>query len=547
MRFTRKSAVVTAALASTAALSLSLLSPATAASHRPASSPSVTQRHAAQNALDAVQRALGHAGAAPGLAAGKPGRDLTLLMAQLVSHLDDLGPADRRTAERILARPTDNGGDNVGGTVEYNHSLTVNNDCGAGDPGAGSTFCVNWVSTSSEAPATTDTNGTQDGDGIPDYIETVRSTMQNVWNTEVGAMGYKAPLHDRRGVDNRLDIYIADLGDQGLYGYCVPEAPNNFDPSVSGWDLPGYCVLDNDYVHSQFPSNTPTENLQVTAAHEFFHAVQFAYDFAEDPWFMEGTAAWMEDQVYDNVNDNYQYLQSSPLTKPSRPLDHSATIGVYGSWIWWRFLSEWYDPNVVKQVWQHADDATNPSGNRYSMKAVDAVIKQRGDTLASDFSVFGAINRAPETFYEEGAGYPSAPAARTFTLGSGAKTSRWQSLVLNHMANGTVAVKPGSGAGTGWKLKINVDGPARAHQPFVTLAWFAADGSLINNKTLKLDRSGVGSANAPFDGSTVDHVDVTLTNAGHAFKCWKGTQFSCMGKPLDDGQRFNYMVTAVRP
>jgi hypothetical protein len=28
----------------------------------------------------------------------------------------------------------------------------------------------------------------------------------------------------------------------------------------------------------------------VTAAHEFFHAIQYGYDVSEDPWLMESTA-----------------------------------------------------------------------------------------------------------------------------------------------------------------------------------------------------------------------------------------------------------------
>ncbi len=60
--------------------------------------------------------------------------------------------------------------------------------------------------------------------------------------------------------------------------------------------------------------HTPIENLQVTVAHEYFHAIQFAYDYFEDGWCMEATAAWVEDEVYDEVNDNVQYLADSPLT-----------------------------------------------------------------------------------------------------------------------------------------------------------------------------------------------------------------------------------------
>ena len=43
-------------------------------------------------------------------------------------------------------------------------------------------------------------------------------------------------------------------------------------------------MLDNDYAPAQFPSGTsPQNNLTVTAAHEFFHAVQYAYDFRRTP------------------------------------------------------------------------------------------------------------------------------------------------------------------------------------------------------------------------------------------------------------------------
>ena len=57
------------------------------------------------------------------------------------------------------------------------------------------------------------------------------------------------------------------------------------------------------------PLNTPKENLQVTAAHEFFHSVQYSYDVREDAWIMEATAAWAEDEIYPKVNDNIQYLR----------------------------------------------------------------------------------------------------------------------------------------------------------------------------------------------------------------------------------------------
>jgi hypothetical protein len=69
-------------------------------------------------------------------------------------------------------------------------------------------------------------------------------------------------------------------------------------------------VLNRDY--SAFPG-TPLAALQATAAHEFNHSLQFGYGAitganSPDDSFVEGGASWMEDEVFDSSNDNYNYL-----------------------------------------------------------------------------------------------------------------------------------------------------------------------------------------------------------------------------------------------
>ena len=73
-------------------------------------------------------------------------------------------------------------------------------------------------------------------------------------------------------------------------------------------------MVDNNYTEGIFRNHTPIQNLKVTLAHEFFHAVQFAYDIGEDTWLMEGTATWMEDQVYDGN-------QRQPPVPPEQPAE----------------------------------------------------------------------------------------------------------------------------------------------------------------------------------------------------------------------------------
>ena len=98
----------------------------------------------------------------------------------------------------------------------------------------------------------------------------------------------------------------------------------------------------------------------MTAAHEFFHAVQFHYDIGEDIWFMEGTATWIEDEAYDDVNDSLRYLLSSPMGQPTIPLDRNTGFRIYGTWIFWRFLAEYFGGaipanGIVRAAWNRAD------------------------------------------------------------------------------------------------------------------------------------------------------------------------------------------------
>ena len=69
-------------------------------------------------------------------------------------------------------------------------------------------------------------------------------------------------------------------------------------------------VLNRDY--SGFPS-TPQASLDSTTAHEFNHSIQFGYGAlaganVPDDVFVEGGATWMEDEVHDAADDNYNYL-----------------------------------------------------------------------------------------------------------------------------------------------------------------------------------------------------------------------------------------------
>jgi len=459
----------------------------------------------------------------------------TLILRDLALRTDQLAPQARRQAHTLLARPTDGFADpdGAGYTTSATQRFCTTN------------VCAHWVTTTADAPPLNDANG----DGFADWAQTTAADFQHVWDTEVGSYGYRAPKLDltspTNGGDARLDVYLADIGFDHLYGYCITDDPAAAT-ATRFFDMSAYCVVDNDFATLQFPAGTARNNLRVTAAHEFFHAVQFAYDAAEDLWLMEGTAAWMEDEVYDTINDNLQYLPGGPLTHPQRSLD----AGVYEPWIFFRFLAEYFGtattdaPVVVRQIWQRADSA--PGGpDAYSMQAVASVTATRGVPLRSVFADFGWTGPLAHSVYAEGSLYPQAPMASTFTLTAARPGSGTHALSLNHLANKNIEFKPGASLPAQRRLKVTVNGPDRASGTEATVVVLDRDGD-VHPLAVTIDAAGNGTRTVNFNRTTIARVYLTLTNASTRYTCWQGTGLSCTGIPTDDRQRFTYTARAIR-
>ena len=334
-------------------------------------------------------------------------RDATMALRDLAARVDSLSRSDRRLAMSLLARPSDGASE---GPAGYRNVPRANRKrvCTT-------RFCIHWVTTGSERPSLVNRNGNR----RPDYIDKAVTTMNSVWRKEIGSMGYKKPLSDFRSgphhggnPNGRIDIFIANIGNVGLYGYCTTDDPRinrNTHRQNSA-----YCVFDNDFRRAEFTSGANgLAALKVTAAHEFFHAIQFAYDTFEDRAFMEGTATWMEDEVFTGVNDNVQYLlQGSPMDPvnntqrgPWISLDAARQSTQYGTWIWYRFLTEVKGDPIIKQIWVKSVGKAN-----YSFKSIAAILVARGTSLNTMLAQFGAWNASPATFYTEGALYPTAGA-----------------------------------------------------------------------------------------------------------------------------------------
>lgn len=497
--------------------------------------PHLPNAHASDAARQALQRA--EALFQGGQDARRPGatvdRAATLVLRDLAVRADALPAEQRRQAHALLARPTDRRWDD--GEVKYHarehRPLCTDN------------VCVHWVQRTADAPPLTDRTGNP---RIPDWVETTSRTMEHVWTRTVDTDGYRAPKWDGRsknhGPDKKLDVYLADIGDDFLFGYCTTD-----DPAIRRrYDVSAYCVLDDDFARRQYGA-PPLKSLRATAAHEFFHAVQFAYDITEDVWLMEGTATWREDEVYDGVNDNWRYLGDSPLTRPGVPLDRG---DVYGSWVFWRFLSEQLgpgnsdDPTIVRDVWDRAD-AVKGAPDDYSAQALRRALGARGVAFGEAFADFGALNRVARRVYSEGRHYPQAPVARTHRLSGQRPGTGPQTLRLDHLATQHVVFRLAPGTRGTWRLRVRLDLPNRSRGSAASVMVHRTNGS-IRWSHVELDRHGNASASYAFSPRSVSRVALTLSNASIRYRCWQGTRLSCQGAARDDGLRFGYTARANR-
>jgi hypothetical protein len=514
------------ALAATAVVTTSLLTAYAAPSATAAATRGDADGKAA-SASRAEQQATTAVGRARAISEGRQPGDLTMALRDVANSRVALSGEERAEAEAILERPTDAGGD---GTLEYNGVREATPVCS-------SDVCVHYVATGPNA-------------ATPAYAAVVLDTLTDVHDAYIAA-GYREPKPDRGfGGDDRIDVYLGNIGVQGLYGYCTSDQPEP-DRTPSTFDRWAYCALDNNYSAAEFPTNTPLENLQVTVAHEYFHATQYAYDRYEDSWLLEATATWAEDEMYDAVDDNRQYLATSQLTRPRTPLDTFGRGFHYGTWSFFRFLTERFRaekgslPRLVLDIFRKADGAKGKP-DQYSWQAVNSVLRAKHTTAAAMLGSYAVANRRPGRAYSEGRAnrYPTAPLAGNVKIGPrrGA-TSR---IPMKHLTTATVRLTPRNLGARTWRLRIRFDLAPRVRGSSALLTTFTRGGDLRTTR-VRLDRQGDATKRIPFSARSVSYVEVTLVNGSGRFRCFTSPgNYSCRGNPLDDGVVNGFSAMAVR-
>ena len=247
--------------------------------------------------------------------------------------------------------------------------------------------------------------------GVPDLVDICAEAYEKSYREEVNELGYKAPYDDfwfrDDGGDERYDVYMFS---GPWLGFTMPEFPV---AEMSSSAMAPLFFGMNSRMYEFLGTSEGERYAETTCAHEFFHSVQFAYNYYMPRWFMEGSSTWMERMVYDGSDqdetdaDNYYNNQ---LVYWFRHPDWSLTLfdgwHEYGNVIWNIYLTERYDVNIIRDLFEDMAEGTfRELANFYS------AFENRGTTLGAAFKEFTLWNyftgpRHDERFYSHGFEYP---------------------------------------------------------------------------------------------------------------------------------------------
>lgn len=206
------------------------------------------------------------------------------------------------------------------------------------------------------------------------YAQEMAGYFDDSWEHEVTTLGYFHPPSDNGvGGDNLYDVYLIHLTG-GTLGYT----------SSGGEYHPPDSTHDCSASHIAMNTNLGYQYLTTTSSHEFQHAIQSSYDWAEPTWFMENCAVWMEDQVFPDVNDWMGFWSEGAVRKPWKSIDTGNPYW-YGSSIWPRMMGLMFGIDAVREVWENCAETSGPN----MWDAQDDMFIAHGMDLEQGFMAYG--------------------------------------------------------------------------------------------------------------------------------------------------------------
>jgi len=295
--------------------------------------------------------------------------------------------------------------------------------------------------------------------GIPDYVDSAMAILDHVWDVEIGQLGFQPPLGINGKPRSSYPIYFTTSGI--YYGWTTPDQKIT---ALSGNKYTSFIEINANFYQTHFYTNG-LNAMRVTCAHEFNHALQLGYTFRIDSFnnytdlfFMEMTSTWLEDYIYNNVNDYYFYLKRFIPQADAIRFNATDQNSEYANSIYLHMFQKEYGPKIVPEIWREIE-------NEPALEALDKVLKRKGSSFARSHNQYACWLYFTGTRSISGSYFPEAAFYPELRLSDGldaleqslkalhmrhikyelAKTSIWYKAklsaddnrgMMNHLANG---------------------------------------------------------------------------------------------------------------
>lgn len=224
-------------------------------------------------------------------------------------------------------------------------------------------------------------------DGTPDWVVEVGVALDSARSLLL-ALGFDpAPADDDSVYDVYLQEYNGDTYGEIFY-------PDGYDKNGR---IISYLCMDNDFAEDEHYYTHGIDAARVTAAHEYFHAVQLGYGIrTEDTYFFEVSSVWFEDVAFPEVND-WVYWYDDFGDNPTRAFNALSYVGPPGKYgyaiaAFGHYLTDRYGVGVMPQIWgkmRTVDAVGNPAGVN-AITATMESIATYGGSLTSAWTDFVA-------------------------------------------------------------------------------------------------------------------------------------------------------------
>jgi len=268
-------------------------------------------------------------------------------------------------------------------------------------------FLIHFTRTGPNAVPSKDT----DASGIPDFVEQVASVYVDVLAFYEG-LGFRPPESDAaiadNGGDGKFDVYLVDFAGVGDGAFRQDSClASNSSRCI------GFMTEENDFTGYGYPS-TLIGN-RILGSHEFFHAVQAAYDVNQGNVFAEATAVWATEAFDPSLNDLEGFV-AGYLDNVDRPLDTPLPGPVdpfsYGAAIFFQFLDEHYGRETIRTLWERCEDGANGTADPQWMSELDPMLQDVAGVSFADamvdfatWNLYTGDRADPSVAYASGAAY----------------------------------------------------------------------------------------------------------------------------------------------